>query len=248
MSEENTYTVYKHIFPNGKLYIGITSVDVKKRWKNGKGYQKHHSKVRNAIDKFGWDNILHEIVYEHLSKTEAEKLERKLILKYNTIDDKYGYNIQKGGTHHGKFTEETKRKISISKQGTKLSDDTKNKMSASRSGEKHWLYNRKMSDVHRKHLSEAHKNHPAWNKGIPRNYWLTTEQILNLKTKQQKAMIGNKYSCKPIKCIETGVIYDGCYDAYLKTNINFSNISGVCNGKRKTAGKYHWRYVDEERG
>ena len=97
VSDENTYTVYKHIFPNGKLYIGITSVDVKKRWKNGKGYQKHHSKVRNAIDKFGWDNILHEIIYEHLSKTEAEKLERELILKYNTIDDKYGYNIALGG-------------------------------------------------------------------------------------------------------------------------------------------------------
>ena len=32
------YTVYKHISPNGKIYIGITSKEPIKRWNGGSGY------------------------------------------------------------------------------------------------------------------------------------------------------------------------------------------------------------------
>ena len=41
MSE--TYSVYEHICPNGKRYIGITSRNPKLRWgKNGIGYKYHN--------------------------------------------------------------------------------------------------------------------------------------------------------------------------------------------------------------
>lgn len=33
------YTVYMHVFPNGKKYVGITSQDVSRRWRDGKGYE-----------------------------------------------------------------------------------------------------------------------------------------------------------------------------------------------------------------
>ena len=32
---ENNYYVYKHTFPNNKVYIGITQQEPQKRWKNG---------------------------------------------------------------------------------------------------------------------------------------------------------------------------------------------------------------------
>lgn len=32
------WTVYRHISPSGKVYIGITSKPIEKRWNKGKGY------------------------------------------------------------------------------------------------------------------------------------------------------------------------------------------------------------------
>ena len=48
--------------------------------------------------------------------------------------------------------------------------------------------------------------------------------------------------------INTGKIinrYYGVCEAYRKTNINFKNIHSVLKNKRKTAGGYIWRYVNE---
>ena len=36
-----TYTVYKHISPSNKVYIGITSIDPKQRWNSGHGYKSN---------------------------------------------------------------------------------------------------------------------------------------------------------------------------------------------------------------
>ncbi|AAV30164.1 putative truncated GIY-YIG endonuclease [Lactobacillus phage LL-Ku] len=47
MNSEN-YKVYKHTTPNNKVYIGITKLDVNKRWKNGNGY-KHNQYFTRAI-------------------------------------------------------------------------------------------------------------------------------------------------------------------------------------------------------
>ena len=65
MSEkkQKTWSVYVHVFPNGKRYVGITGRPVKERWKNGSGY--HGQVVENAIKKYGWDNIKHEILHEN---------------------------------------------------------------------------------------------------------------------------------------------------------------------------------------
>ena len=35
----NNYTVYCHIFPNGKRYVGITKQKPEYRWDNGNGYR-----------------------------------------------------------------------------------------------------------------------------------------------------------------------------------------------------------------
>lgn len=113
----NKYTLYMHVFPNGKRYIGITCVSVFQRWKEGKGYIKQP--VYNAICKYGWDNIEHKILQTNLSKEQAEMQERLFISKYKTINRKHGYNIEKGGYHNGTTSEETKIKISNSCKGKK---------------------------------------------------------------------------------------------------------------------------------
>lgn len=90
------YCVYKHTSPSNKVYIGI-SINPKRRWgANGTGY-KGQDYFWNAICKYGWDNFRHEILYDNLSKTEAEIKERALIKEYNSTNHSYGYNILPGG-------------------------------------------------------------------------------------------------------------------------------------------------------
>lgn len=70
----NNYYVYKHSTPNNKVYIGITKQNPNRRWRNGHGYKDSHL-FFNAIIKYGWLNITHEILKEGLSFEDACKTE-----------------------------------------------------------------------------------------------------------------------------------------------------------------------------
>ena len=86
--ERADYSVYCHIFPNGKRYVGISS-NVEQRWNDGKNYEKN-TEMWNDIVKYGWSNIEHQIIKEGLTKKEALALERKMIREENLVRD--GYN------------------------------------------------------------------------------------------------------------------------------------------------------------
>ena len=111
----NNYNVYKHTFPDGKIYIGV-STNPLKRWSNGHGYY-FNEELDKAIKEVGWENIKHEILFDRLSKEEAEQKEIELIAFYKSNQRKYGYNIENGGNCVGKMSEETKKKISKSNIG-----------------------------------------------------------------------------------------------------------------------------------
>lgn len=128
------YTVYMHVFPNGKRYIGITKADVAERWKNGFGYKAQF--VFTAIVKFGWDNIEHHILHTNLTKKEACKIEKELIEKYKSTINENGYNVDLGGDEQGFHSELTKKKISQSKTGKKVSEETRKKLSIAMTDER----------------------------------------------------------------------------------------------------------------
>lgn len=88
---KNNYTVYMHICPNNKKYIGITGQNPQKRWANGKGYIDNALFYKD-IQKYGWDNIEHEILLDGLNENQAWKIEEKFITAYKTKQPKYGYN------------------------------------------------------------------------------------------------------------------------------------------------------------
>lgn len=90
------YTVYKHTTPNNKVYIGITKRPLEVRWNYGRGYIKQEA-FFNAILKYGWDNIKHDILFTGLSEKEAKNKEKALIKKYKSNNPKYGYNRTIGG-------------------------------------------------------------------------------------------------------------------------------------------------------
>ena len=55
-----------------------------------------------------------------------------------------------------------------------------------------------------------------------------------------------KRTCKPVKCIETGMIYNSTVQAGKSTGINRVYITNCCNNKRLSAGSYHWEYVKKK--
>ena len=86
-----SYCVYKHTnLINQKVYIGITSQKTSHRWGHEGHNYNQQSKFFNAIQKYGWENFSHEILYTNLTKEEAIELEAKLIDKYNSVEN--GYN------------------------------------------------------------------------------------------------------------------------------------------------------------
>lgn len=90
--------IYKHTFPNGKVYFGYTSYkNPKRRWgTNGDGYK--NQPVYDAIEHFGWDNIKHEIIAKGIPTiAEAKAWETKLINEYHSNDIHFGYNFTPGG-------------------------------------------------------------------------------------------------------------------------------------------------------
>ena len=89
--------VYKHVVPNGKIYIGIAD-DYIKRWDNGKGYRDNNI-FYNDILHYGWDNIEHQILYKFDDRKQAEQLETKLIIEYDAENPEKGYNQTKHKQH-----------------------------------------------------------------------------------------------------------------------------------------------------
>ena len=55
-----------------------------------------------------------------------------------------------------------------------------------------------------------------------------------------------KLLSKKIKCIDTGKIYDSMISASQELGVSQGSISKCCNGKRKSAGGYHFEYVYED--
>lgn len=80
--------VYKHTFPNGAVYIGKTNMTPEDRWLNGWGY-KNCPLMFNAILKFGWDNVKHEIIADGLTDEEALEMESAQIAMHSKSSTVY---------------------------------------------------------------------------------------------------------------------------------------------------------------
>ena len=218
---EQNYTVYMHICPNGKKYIGITQINPEKRWRRGSGYYSNKH-FYNAIRKCGWDNIQHKILYKNLTKEEAEQKEIELISYYKSNQKNYGYNIENGGNHKGKHSDIVKKKISESQKG-----------------EKNHNYNKPHTKEWKEYMSKimSGKNNGFYGK-------THTEEI---KEKLRKLHLGkpNVARSKKVICVETNIIYPSITEAKRQTNI--LGISRACLGIVKTAGGCHWRYYNLEK-
>ena len=163
VKKEKKYTVYMHITPSGKRYIGITCRKPEVRWNNGKGYAQNEH-FYNAILKYGWDNIDHIIVAHDLSKKMACELEQFLIEKHESTNPNKGYNRSIGGESGSlgvQFTEERKRKIGDAHRGMKHTEDAKRRMREGHLGKPSWNKGRSWTDNEKETFCKAQKSRKA---------------------------------------------------------------------------------------
>lgn len=217
------YTVYMHISPSGKRYIGITCQKLEERWRNGKGYQTQM--FYKAIEKYGWNNIQHIVIARGLTGEEAKWLEIELIRKFDTINPKHGYNTSTGGEGASgcKRSEETRQKIS--------------KNHADVSGKNNGFYGKQHTKDTKQKLSKIRKekglakgeNNPNYGNGD------------KIKGKNNP----NYGNGTKVRNIETGEVFNTIREAMKKYNITgTSHISNAIK-RNGTCKGYHWEYVEE---
>ena len=220
------YTVYQHKNKiNGKIYIGITSQKPEQRWGSQGCNYKSSPHFYSAIQKYGWDNFKHNILFTDLTKEQACLKEQELIKEYNSMNREFGYNSTSGGDIFT-MNEETKQKISQAMIGNQnglghpCSEEKKEKISNAQKG-------RKFTEEHKQKLSEAAKN---------RHVPCSEEKKQILKEKSHK---------KSVYCEELDKIFESVQECSRQLGIPATNISKLCNGRGKTLKGYHLRYYND---
>ena len=129
---------------NGKSYIGMTSLNPKRRWQSGWGYQ-NNSKMWNDIQESDWNTAWeHNILGKFENEQEALNVEEMFIWLFDSTNE--GYNISSYGSAHS-HTEESKKKMSDNH--------------ADFSGEKHPMFGKHHSEESKKKIRENNPSKPV---------------------------------------------------------------------------------------
>ena len=236
--KEKKWCVYCHTNKaNGKKYIGITSKTPNRRWGKEGIYYKTQFFYR-AIQKYGWDNFEHEILYKELKEQDAKNKEIELIKKYNTKNREYGYNLTDGGDGNAGIiiSEETRDNLRKSHLGqvawnSGMKGCYKMPESARISHLKNWK-----SDEYRKRQTLAHlgnKQSEETKRKISKN---SARRVSIYQLNKETNEIINEFSS----------IIDAINLIGLKKTAS-SSISSccTCREKHKTAYGYKWIYKED---
>ncbi|MGL5709253.1 MAG: GIY-YIG nuclease family protein [Paraclostridium sp.] len=135
------YIVYKYTAPNGKIYIGKTSLLRENTRKKQHIYDAENKRFpgmifHRAINKYGFDNFKYEVLAYTATDDTAKLMEIALIKQFKSNDRKYGYNLTNGGDgmFGYKHSEESKRKIGDRHKGSKKSKEAIEKMRRAKVG------------------------------------------------------------------------------------------------------------------
>ena len=227
-SGDYIYSVYMHVFPNDKVYIGITSMEPEKRWlKDGYGY-KNQTRVYRAIKKYGWNDIEHIVIARGVNIETAKNMEIDLIVLYNSTNKKCGYNSDLGGNLHSK---ETREKIAKAHIGMHHTEESCKKMSESRKGKpKSEEHKRKIGESNRGKTLSDEAREKIRQKAIGRHYD-TNNNPLNIPVFQYdistKQLVG---------------VYLSISKAARDTGLSKSHISECAKDKRRQEGNCIWIY------
>lgn len=187
------------------------------RWCNVHSRSRHW---KNTARKHG---VYCDIVAASLTAQEALVLEKKLIEAYGRQDKGTGclVNMTAGGDGvvDYVFTEEHRQKMSEAGMGKRHTEESKEKI--------------RQANLNRKFSPETIIKMSEVRKGIP----YTDAQRKALATRANPR-------ARKVICIETGAIYESITGAAKDLNLDSSNLTKVCNGKRKSYKGFTWKYVE----
>lgn len=102
---------------NNKIYVGQTTNSFDARYKGDIGKNTGNRHLKSSIKKYGIDafyiNKEYDVAY---SKEQLDELEKYYIGMFGSMDSRYGYNKNEGGSN-GRPSEETCKRIGESKIG-----------------------------------------------------------------------------------------------------------------------------------
>lgn len=233
-NQNRKFKVYMHTSPNGKRYIGITRQEnPERRWgSNGCGYIDNQHFWR-AIQKYGWDNFKHEILFDGLTEIEAKQKEVELIAFYDLTNANNGYNISLGGDYNINVTPKPVKQYTSTgifiqeyeciKYGAIATNINKSAISmccnnkAKLAGGYIWQF----ADV------ELTEEHIAW---------------CNSDKRSENCIAVHRYSMSGEFVQE----YESMTIAALENNTSLASILLCCKGEYKTVANSIWRYAWEE--
>lgn len=232
--EKRIFYVYGHKLDGKTVYIGKGS-------KNRAWNFCQRSKLWNLTFKDKRPEV--DILAENL--TEYEALEREIheISRYLKMGHDL-INIAAGGVSGW----DKRASLMLSKMrkgkkhplyGTKRSSETIRKMLETKTERNNFAkpwFGKKRDPELMKRVTAASMTPEAREKS----------RLAKLGTKlsdEHKAKIRNSVPKKPVRCLETGKIYESAYQAFRETGIPSNRICEVCQGKRKSVKQTKWEYI-----
>lgn len=264
--EERHYSVYVHTSPSGKYYVGMTGQDVKSRWHGGAGY-RGQIYFYHAIQKYGWDNFEHEVVASHLTKEEAANFEKLLIRELKQNDPQFGYNITDGGEGHTGISGEKNPMW-----GKHHTEEARKKIAEAGLGKKAWNKGQHHTDEVKQKMQQVWKDTHVKNAKCRKVQCIETGEIFDQAAEAtnhyglNKCAVANaaasgstttngyhwKYLTegvkfkKPVRCIDTGVVYPSLATAAREYGGHSNNISTALKKGYTMALGHHWEFVEED--
>ncbi len=184
---------------NGKIYVG-SSVNLQKRYmshlcelnKNNHS-NKHLQRAWNKYKEHNFDFEILQLVKNPKSLIECEQF---WIDKTNCVNQKYGYNSSPtaGNTLGVKFSEETKKTMSVKRKGRKLSKKHIQQIIKSNTGRKH-------TEETKKKMSEIAMNNPLRSSMMTgeKNPFYGKKHTQESREKMSKSHIGVELSAETKK-------------------------------------------------
>lgn len=220
--------IYKIISPKNRIYIG-QSIDIEKRFNTYKNLNcKKQTILYRSFLKYG----IEKHKFEVLCECNVEELNDKERY-YQDVFSAIGVNgmnckLTTSSDRSGKFSEDSKAKMSNFHKGKKLSEETRRKLSEAKKGNKCNLGIKhteetkiKMSEAKKgKILSEEHKRKIGESGKGKKHSEKTRKKISEVKI-------------KIILNTQTGIFYFGCKEAAESMNINHGTLRGKISGNRK---------------
>lgn len=174
--------IYKYTSPNGKVYIGQTIREERRRRDFlGEKYIYAGPKINKARKKYGPENFKYDVLIKVESDNIDELhhylniLEIGFIKMYDSV--KNGYNSCNGGNNTSGHTlcEDARKRIGEAhkgkpswNKGIPMKEETKQKLREVKKGQIPWTTGKHWDEETKKKISEAHKGQ-HYMKGVPKS-------------------------------------------------------------------------------